>query len=151
MPQMIDKNNQGFQRIQVANKSVSTSEEMLICEASVQVDTALASASVSPGNFDSGYIHVNAGTLLDWCQYELIMTLNGLEICYAGPFTAYHRRQPIYMCGTAPVEAGSNTVELFIRFYVDRDGGTTHTWESSVTSLNPRITQANIMVIRRKR
>ena len=84
-------------------------------------------------------------------QYDLIMTLNGLEIAYAGPFTAYQRRQPIYMCGAAPVEAGSNTVECFIRLYVDRKGGATHTWASSVTDFDPRITEAAILVNRRKR
>lgn len=149
--QLLDKDTQSNQRIQVANKSVSTSEEMLICEASIQVDTSVPELTMQGTTFDDGYIHRDTKTILDWCQYDLIMTLNGLEICYAGPFTAYQRRQPIYMCGAAPVEAGANTVECFIRLYTDRQGGATHTWASSVTNLDPRITQAAIMVNRRKR
>tara|TARA_R110002012_G_scaffold12735_1_gene56230 strand:- start:20966 stop:21622 length:657 start_codon:yes stop_codon:yes gene_type:complete len=149
--QRLDADSQGNQRIQVSNQSVSTSEEMLICEASIQVDTADPVGTIPGTNFDDGYIHRDTKTVLDWCQYDLIMTLNGLEIAYAGPFTAYQRRQPIYMCGAAPVEAGSNTVECFIRLYVDRKGGATHTWASSVTDFDPRITEAAILVNRRKR
>ena len=150
--QRLDADSQGNQRIQVASQSVSTSEEMLLCEASIQVDTADPNtATMSGTTFDDGYIHRDTKTVLDWCQYDLIMTLNGLEIAYAGPFTAYQRRQPIYMCGAAPVEAGSNTVECFIRLYVDRKGGATHTWASSVTDFDPRITDAAILVNRRKR
>mgnify|MGYP003112676446 CR=1 FL=1 len=152
--QRLDKDTQSHQRIQVSNQLVSTSEEMLICEASIQVDTADPTPTNPPmggTTFDDGYIHRDMKTVLDWCQYDLIMTLNGIEIAYAGPFTAYQRRQPVYMCGAAPVEAGSNAVECFIRLYVDRRGGATHTWASDVTDFDPRITEASILVNRRKR
>lgn len=148
----LDKDSQSFQRIQASNKSVSTSEEMLICEASIQIDTADPGSKASSTNdIDNGYIHVDQKTILDWCQYDLIMTLNGLEIAYAGPFTAFQRRQPIYMCGASPVEAGANTVECFIRLYVDRQGGATHTWASANNNFDPRVTAASILVNRRKR
>jgi len=156
---LLEDNNQSFQRIPCANKLTSVSDEMLICEAMIQVDTGGNNASfyVAPNanptgfTFDEGYIHVTQKTLLDWCQYELMMTLNGIEIAYAGPFTAFNRRQPVYMCGALPVEAGANTVELFIRVYVDRNGGDTHTWDSAATDLAINIRRANILVNRRKR
>ena len=153
---LLEDNNQSFQRIPFANTLTSVSDEMLICEAMVQVDTGgntLTAPNSNPSGttFNDGYIHVTQKTILDWCQYELMMTLNGIEIAYAGPFTAFNRRQPVYMCGALPVEAGANTVEVFIRVYVDRNGGDTHTWDSAVTGLAINIRRANILVNRRKR
>ena len=66
--QRLDKDTQSNQRIQVSNQSVSASEEMLICEASIQVDTADPVGTISGTNFDDGYIHRDTKTVLDWCQ-----------------------------------------------------------------------------------
>mgnify|MGYP003633309286 FL=1 len=148
--QPLDVDTQAHQKIKTSNNVTSSSDELLICETSIQFDTA-AAAAYGGANYEDGYVDADQGTLRDWLQYDFIMTVDGFEIAYAGPFTAFHKRQCIYMCGALPVEAGSHVVECSVRLYVDKDGGDTVTWYSSNQGFSPQITEAIILVNRRKR
>ena len=44
------------------------------------------------------------------------ITCNGLSICETGPIGNEYRQQPIYLCGSIPVSAGQNKVQLEARF-----------------------------------
>jgi hypothetical protein len=148
--QALDVDTQAHQKIKTSNNVTSSSDELLICETSIQFDTA-AYSSYGGGNYEGGYVDADQGTLRDWLQYDFIMTVDGFEIAYAGPFTAFHKRQCIYMCGALPVEAGSHVVECSVRLYVDKDGGDTVTWYATAQSFSPRIEEAILLVNRRKR
>ena len=148
--QALDVDTQAHQKIKTSNNVTSSSDELLICETSIQFDTA-AAAAYGGANYEDGYVDADQGTLRDWLQYDFIMTVDGFEIAYAGPFTAFHKRQCIYMCGALPVEAGSHVVECSVRLYVDKDGGDTVTWYATAQSFSPRIEEAILLVNRRKR
>ena len=126
-PQLLEMDTQAFQDIDIANTLTAASDELLICEVSLQFDTAEPLATYSGGNYEDGYVKASTGTLRDWLRYEFIMTLDGFEIAYAGPFTAYHKRQPVYMMGALPVEAGAHVVKCAVRLFSAKDGGDTIT------------------------
>ena len=149
--QSLDVDTQAHQKIQMTSNVTASSDELLICEASIQFDTAEALASYGGGNYEDGYVDADQDTLRDWIQYDFIMTVDGFEVAYAGPFTAFHRRQCIYMTGALPVEAGAHVVECFVRLYSDKNGGDTITWYAAAQSFSPRILEGIILVNRRKR
>ena len=149
--QLLDVDTQSHQKIQMTNSVTSSSDELLICEASIQFDTADPLLGAAAANYSRGYVKANQGTLRDWIQYDFIMTVDGFEVGYAGPYTAYHKRQCVHIIGAVPVEAGGHTVECFVRLYIDKDGGDTVTWQNTGQALSPRIQSGIILVNRRKR
>tara|TARA_R110000823_G_scaffold48496_1_gene123085 strand:+ start:1390 stop:2046 length:657 start_codon:yes stop_codon:yes gene_type:complete len=149
--QLLDADTQAHQKIQMTNSVTSSSDELLICEASIQFDTADPLLGAAAANYSRGYVKANQGTLRDWIQYDFIMTVDGFEVGYAGPYTAYHKRQCVHIIGAVPVEAGGHTVECFVRLYIDKDGGDTVTWQNTGQALSPRIQSGIILVNRRKR
>ena len=149
--QILDVDTQAHQKIQMTNNVTSSSDELLICEASIQFDTADPLLGAAASNYSRGYVKANQGTLRDWIQYDFIMTVDGFEVGYAGPFTSFHKRQCVHMVGAVPVEAGSHTVECFVRLYIDKDGGDIVTWHHANQDLSPRIQNGIVLVNRRKR
>tara|TARA_R110002020_G_scaffold425355_1_gene634749 strand:- start:621 stop:1277 length:657 start_codon:yes stop_codon:yes gene_type:complete len=149
--QLLDTDTQAQQKISMSNNVSSSSDELLICETSLQFDTADPSAVYAGGNYEDGYVKGSVGTLRDWIQYDFIMTVDGFEVAYAGPYTAFHKRQCVHMVGALPVEAGGHIVECFVRLYADKNGGDSVTWYASAQDFSPRIQNGMILVNRRKR
>ena len=44
------------------------------------------------------------------------ITCNGLSICETGPIGNEYRSQPIYLCGSIPISAGQNKVQIEARY-----------------------------------
>jgi hypothetical protein len=148
---LLDTDTQAYQATGLSKLVNTTSDELFICEASLQFDTADSTAVYDGTNYDDGYIKADVGSLRDWLQYDFTMTVNGYEIASAGPFTVYQKRQPVYLLGCLPVEKGSYTVECFVRLFTDRRGTDEHTWDADAQSLGPRITVGTMIINRRKR
>ena len=149
-PQILNKDTQSFQRINLSTNLAASSDELLIVEASLQFDTADPTQTYNGSNYDDGYVLASLGTFRDWIRYDFRMTIDGFEVAYAGPFTAFHKRQPVYMIGCLPVEAGALVVECFVRLFHDKRGTTTETWSASAQGLSPQVA-GTLMVNRRKR
>tara|TARA_R100001594_G_scaffold122631_1_gene158831 strand:- start:22293 stop:22946 length:654 start_codon:yes stop_codon:yes gene_type:complete len=149
--QQLEMDTTSFQDIDMTVNLTAVSDELLICETSIQFDTADPTQTYNGTNYNNGYVKFTTGTLRDWLRYEFIMTLDGYQIAYAGPFTAYHKRQPVYMVGALPVEAGAHAVRCAVRLFAAKDGGDTVTWDSSTQDFSPRIEKGTLIVNRRKR
>jgi len=153
--QLLDTNTQAFQKIDMTSNLSASSDELLLCEASIQFDTADAYNIYGGGNYEDGYVIASKKTLRDWLYVDFRMTIDGFEVAYAGPTTVHHRRQCIYMTGALPVEAGAHVVEVWVRLYHNEkagDGGSDKvTWYNSTQDLSPRIAAGTILINRRKR
>ena len=152
--QLLDVDTQSFQKILLSENITASSDELLICEASIQLDTAEGEAGYGPGtpNYNDGYVKASVETIRDWLYIDYRMTIDGFEVAYAGPTTVHHRRQNIYMCGALPVEAGAHVVETWVRLYHDKSSPDNNvTWYAPGQDLSPRIAEGTLLVNRRKR
>lgn len=56
----------------------------------------------------------------DGARIEFMITVDGFEVAYGGPFSMMYANANVYMCGCIPISSGSHDVKVMFRLYHDK-------------------------------
>jgi hypothetical protein len=142
--QTLNLRHQGWQQVEnLALSIVAESDELFIAECGLQLQHDVYHGPVSeiaPDDPVSGYF-------IDNLFIEAMMTIDGFEVAYGGPLTAYYTHLNFALMGALPVTAGAHEVRVYVR--LGREEYLSETWKDEATFCY--LQARNLHVLRRKR
>jgi hypothetical protein len=93
----------------------TTSDELWIVEAGVSWQHTWRTLS-SGGNVRT----------YDGARIEFMLTVDGFEVAYGGPFSMMYSSANVYLCGCIPISSGKHDIKFSFRLY--HDGTSSEYW-----------------------